>query len=185
MLPPSLPFLRDRALLPPRYPACPALRGRSFLPAPAEAACKRFPRPDGAATSTYKFASIYWLPLSLLTCTIAAWGLWWVVCMHRGRDPRGSPVSIAPTALADAVCLFLGLVSALHTSCCVLGTKELCSTCTKRFVCSLVTVGWGVPAVGVKCNGGWGESTLGIETTALHAAGQGSHAGTLCNKLLI
>lgn len=90
MLPPSLPFLRDRALLPPRYPACPALRVRSFLPAPAEAACKRFPRPDGAATSTYKFASIYWLPLSLLTCTIAAWGLWWVVCMHRGRDPRGS-----------------------------------------------------------------------------------------------
>uniref|UniRef100_A0A8V1AP23 BAF chromatin remodeling complex subunit BCL7B n=1 Tax=Gallus gallus TaxID=9031 RepID=A0A8V1AP23_CHICK len=37
---PGLPFLRDRALLLPRHPACPALGGRSLPPAPAEAACK-------------------------------------------------------------------------------------------------------------------------------------------------
>lgn len=71
---------------------------------------------------------LYWLSLSLLICAVVAWGLWCVVCMHRGRDPWDALLSITPNALADAVCLLLDPLSALSH---VLGTEEPCPTCRK------------------------------------------------------
>lgn len=100
-----------------RHPAalpCPALRGRRLLPAPAETACAP-PGRMGLPPEPANFASIYWLPLSLLTCSVA-WGSLaggWAVCLRGGSCLRDSLLSLVPGALAEAVCLLRARLPAL------------------------------------------------------------------------
>lgn len=75
----------------------------------------RSPGRMGLPPEPANFASIYWLPLSLLTCSVA-WGSLAggpAVCLRGGSCLRDSLLSLVPGALAEAVCLLRACLPAL------------------------------------------------------------------------
>lgn len=144
-------------------PACPfpsvgapTTRIKCTLPCPA-LPCPTLP--CGAAASTCKFASIYWLPLFLLPALELGVSTGWATCV----GSMGLPALMVPRTLADAVCLVVAPLPALP-----LGAGN------KRATFHLLQV-----MCPLGCGSRWWWVWGAVK------GGRQGPTGTLCNKLLV